>query len=498
MNEEIILGLAASFIKSPRGSQVLSNLKTKLINDQQIKPIINTFVTKGRVYDQQTNKPLQGVDIKFIGVLYPIKPITVIKTRRVVVKEEKNKEGEEKKDTLRQRFNIPPKTEKEEYKVTEYKFDENGNREVKTDSNGEFEVRFGVPVLPSLPNIVLGQPKFAYTIDGYAPRQQTIITGNGETLSQLPPIGLINIGLASEIAAAELKNEANKVIQKVSSLVLNPIERSIVVIKNAVLNIASTVQNKLFPLAIGLLVIFGITKLAQSGNEKCPDSTLLRLAIQKRNSIVKQLNNVYKIIAINTALVAVFLAVGAAFKTAKITISSLPIPLIAAVYPVVAALEDIKKLFDKFEENSKDLRKALIIALIFLIASLVIILRYLKKIDELIERCAGNLSGDGDGDGGDGTGGSGLQMTEINSELLALGKESQSQGNPIVTNVNGFRMSVVVDEDSRAGELYRRQAIAKNSTGITILKGESSFSAEDQILIDELSFFIVQNNLKAD
>ncbi len=136
MNEEIILELAASFNKSPRGSQVLSNLKTKLINDQQIKPIINTFVTKGRVYDQQTNKPLQGVDIKFIGVLYPIKPITVIKTRRVVVKEEKNKEGEEKKDTLRQRFNIPPKTEKEEYKVTEYKFDENGNREVKTDSNG--------------------------------------------------------------------------------------------------------------------------------------------------------------------------------------------------------------------------------------------------------------------------------------------------------------------------------------------------------------------------
>ena len=89
-------------------------------------------------------------------------------------------------------------------------------------------------------------------------------------------------------------------------------------------------------------------------------------------------------------------------------------------------------------------------------------------------------------------------MTEINNELLALGKESQTQGNPIVNNVNGFEISVVVDEDSKAGELYRRQAIAKNSTGVTILKGESSFSAEDQILIDELSFYIIQNNLKAD
>ena len=132
----------------------------------------------------------------------------------------------------------------------------------------------------------------------------------------------------------------------------------------------------------------------------------------------------------------------------------------------------------------------------FLIASLVIILRYLKKIDDLIERCVGDSNRLGDGTGGDGSGS--LQMTEINNELLALGKESQTQGNPIVNNVNGFEISVVVDEDSKAGELYRRQAIAKNSTGVTILKGESSFSAEDQILIDELSFYIIQNNLKAD
>lgn len=482
MNEELLLGLAVGFMKSQRGLQVLSNLKDKLTNDPQNKPVINTFVTKGRVYDKQTNEPLKGVDIKFIEVLYPIKSEKVIKTRKVVVKEEKNKEGEEKKDTLRQRFNIPPKTEKEEYEVTEYKFDENGNREVKTDSNGEFEIRFGVPVLPSLPNVVLGQPKFLYTIDGYAPQQQTIVTGNGEVLSNLPPVGLVNINLAAEIAAAELKNEANKVIQKVSGLVLDPIERSIVVVKNSVLTVTSSIQNKLFPLAIGLLVIFGITKLAQSGEEKCPSNALLKLAIKRRNSIVKQLNNIYKVIAINTALVAVFLAVSAAFKAGKLSIFSTPAPTV--VYPIVAALEGIKELFDKFEKANKDLRKALIIALVFLIASLVIILRYLKKIDELIERCAG--------------GDEGLEMTEINNELLAIGKESVEQGNPVVTNVNGFEISVVVDQQSKTGELYKRRAIGKNSAGVTIVKGEGSFSAEDQILIDELSFYIIQNNLKAD
>ena len=499
MNEELLLLSAASFIKSQRGSQVLSNLKDKLTKDPQERPVIASFTTKGRIYDEQTNKPLKGVNIKFIDLLYPMKAVTVTKTRRVVVEGEAN--DEEKKDTLRQRFNIPPKTEKEEYEVTEYKFDKDGVREVKTDSNGEFELNFGVSVLPSLPNTVLGQPKLAYEMEGYAPQIQTIVTGNGEVLSQLPPIGLLNIEVAAKIAAEKLKNEANIVIGKIARLTLSPIELSIVVIKNSVLKITSSIQNKLFPLAMGLLILFGITKLTQSNSEKCPNDTLLKLAIRRRNSIVKQLNNVYKIITINTALVAVFLAVSAAFKAGKITLSALPIPLAFAVYPIVAALEDVKELFEKLSDNSKDLRKALIIALVFLIASLVIILIYLKKIDGLIEKCVGDSNRLGDGTGGDGTGGDGsggLQMTEINSELLALGTQSQSQGNPIVTNVNGFEISVVVDEDSKAGELYRRQAIAKNSTGITILKGESSFSAEDQILIDELAFYIVQNNLKAD
>jgi len=416
MNEELLLLSAASFIKSQRGSQVLSNLKDKLTKDPKNIPVIASFITKGRIYDEQTNMPLQGVNIKFIDLLYPMKAVTVIKTRRVVVEEEENVEvqenGEEevKKDTFRQRFNIPPKTEKEEYEVIKYKFDKDGVREVKTDSNGEFELNFGVSVLPSLPNTVLGQPKLAYEMEGYAPQIQTIVTGNGEVLSQLPPIGLLNIEVAAKIAAEDLKNEANTVIGKIARLALSPIELSIVVIKNSVLKITSSIQNKLFPLAMGLLILFGITKLTQSNSEKCPNDALLKLAIRRRNSIVKQLNNVYKIITINTALVAVFLAVSAAFKAGKITLSALPIPLAFAVYPIVAALEDVKELFEKLSDNSKDLRKALIIALVFLIASLVIILIYLKKIDGLIEKCVGDSNRLGDGTDGNGSGG-GLQMT---------------------------------------------------------------------------------------
>jgi hypothetical protein len=76
--------------------------------------------------------------------------------------------------------------------------------------------------------------------------------------------------------------------------------------------------------------------------------------------------------------------------------------------------------------------------------------------------------------------------------------QNEEDGGPQVKIVNGFEMFVEVVDKAQVGELPRRQAVAKNSKGITILKGEPSFSAEDQILIDELSFYIQVNNLKAD
>ena len=115
-----------------------------------------------------------------------------------------------------------------------------------------------------------------------------------------------------------------------------------------------------------------------------------------------------------------------------------------------------------------------------MIISLIIILRYLKTIDLLIESCE---------DVG--------AMEEIDAELLALQGQSEAQGNSTLQNVNGFSLSVEVVDKAQVGELPRRQAVAKDSRGIIVLKGEPSFSAEDQILLDELAFYIQINNLKA-
>ena len=130
------------------------------------------------------------------------------------------------------------------------------------------------------------------------------------------------------------------------------------------------------------------------------------------------------------------------------------------------------------------MRLGILISLVFLLISLIIILRYLKKIDGLIEKCSIDSAD--------------VSMEEINEELLNIQQSDESQGSPTIKIVNGFIMNVVSDTQNAVSGIYRRYATASNSQGIVILKGEPSFSAADPILIDELSFYIIQNNLKAD
>ena len=59
-------------------------------------------------------------------------------------------------------------------------------------------------------------------------------------------------------------------------------------------------------------------------------------------------------------------------------------------------------------------------------------------------------------------------------------------------------MGVETEPQISTLSIKRRRAIAKNKQGIIMLTGEWSFSSIDQILIDELVFYIQQNNLKAD
>jgi hypothetical protein len=53
-----------------------------------------------------------------------------------------------------------------------------------------------------------------------------------------------------------------------------------------------------------------------------------------------------------------------------------------------------------------------------------------------------------------------------------------------------------VETEPTTNSLKRIRAIARNQQGVVMLQGEWSYSSIDQILIDELVFYIQQNNLK--
>ena len=487
IDEKTLLDLGKVFLNTPKGQEIIA--KAEGVKDnvddfkatkeqlEKYKPVITTFSTKGRLYSEQTSEPIQGVEVKPLLVLFPMKLVT--KTRKIKVDDPSGKIN---------RITGKPKQIKIEEEYKEYVYDKNGDKEIKTDENGEYEIRFGTVSIEALPELSILEPTVLYKKDQYAPDKQSLITLEGEVPQILPIKKLIDIDKEAERRADQVKDEMNKLAETAALIGLGAVQIAIITIKAQILSFAGVAQNKLFPLAISLMVVFGITKLEKEEQETavCPNNELLRELIKRRNSIVKQINQMWIVIAANTAIAALFLYLSIQLKGVKSSISAIGFPVatppgVGVPYSLIAKLEDVKELLKDLVDISEDLKKALLISLIFLVISLIIILRYLKRVDELIENCGGDIP-----------------MEQINAELLAIQANSQEQGNPILTNVNGFKLSVVQEDKSKVGDRYKRKAIAKNSGGIIILQGEPSFSAEDQILLDELAFYIIQNNLKAD
>ena len=461
-------------------------------------PYLGIYTTKGRVYDKNTKEPVEGIGVIPQLCVFPIlkEPRINSVTDEILTDEEgnilyqaikdKDLEDQKNKDTV------------EEFG----KF-----QGVKTDENGEWEITFGVPVIDALDRIVLPKntvPFVFYTdqedgphtqsqidsnLEGeYAPGYQVLVTLDGEVKQEQDPISLLEIQEAAKREVKRAVDSLNKFIVSQVGPYLDAAETFLINLRNTVLKPAAVIQTKLFPLAFQLMLYFGIAKeeQARQGLQKCPDGALLAEVIKKRNSVVRQINNIYGIIVANTALAFLFLFLSKYLVGISKVISNLPFPVsvppgAGVPYALISKLEGVQDILEKLSDVNKDLKKNLLIALIFLIVSLIIILRYLKTIDNLIRECSDTAD-----------------LTAINAELLALQEQDTNQGEPILNNVNGFDLSVEVVDKYQVGELPRRQAIAKNAKGIVILRGEPSFAAEDQILIDELAFYIVQNNLKAD
>ena len=447
MDKQELLDIALDYIKTETGKKTIginldiNQLKTvtstskspetrRALTDKlkEYVPEIKKFNIQGRIYDKITSKPLEGVKVE---------PLLAL------------------------------------------------GKKTFTDKNGEFSIDIETVILP-FNNKGLVQSKLVYTVSNYIPQTSELLTQKREVKSDLKAIPLVNVKLAAEQATDELKQQVYNKLEEANDFALSLPEKILIVRRKQIEKLTNAILFKLLPLGIGLLLVFGITKIKDRNKKVCPTPTQLKRAISKRNSITKQLNQIYLSIILNVGLAVLFNKLAILLSGIRLQITNLPFPTavppgIGVPQSLLSNLQNVKDLLKELSEENKKLNIQLIIALIFFVAAIIIIAMILKTVDSLIFECARDEK---------------VDLEELNSDLLALTEDTQD--NVETTNsLNGFTIEVIQVDKNAVGNYKRKQAVGKNSQGIILVRGDESFSASDKILINELAFYIRSNDLKA-
>lgn len=443
--KEGLIDLAINYLNTESGLSLLGVEDDELelfIRDKKRRrefikentPKIKEYEISGRIFDKDTGDPLEGVKINPIfGIFEGEKPIT--------------------------------------------------------DFQGKFKTIVSIVVVGdrdegTIEKSIL-KPQFFYNKENFAPSAQTLINRDSTIKTDLPTISLLNIEKKADEIDKEVQKSLDEGVNYLTKLALSGIDQIIIARRRAISKLTNVIKLRLIPLAIQIFILFGVVKIQDIAKGiSCPPPELLNDAIKKRNSIVRQLNQIYATIALNSALAAAILILSFQLKGIINSIQSLAFPTavppgIGIPYSVIGALDKLKDKLNEIAEDNKKLNKQIIISLAFLVAALIIVLIYLKNIDGMIQKCSQEAN-----------------LEPLSPELEAIREENERANDEPSPTLNGFTFSVVEDKNE-VGSLKRRFAVAKDKQGVILLKGEPSFSASDQILIDELKFYIQVNNLKA-
>jgi len=324
-------------------------------------------------------------------------------------------------------------------------------------------------------------PKVVFSAQGYESMEVIPYKGDGTLKSNLGVIPLVPIATALEqdkIKASQLDTNQIKELTRGSKGVDYFSQERLT---NQINNIKST----LIPAVLTMISSFGVTKasdlvkqdpskILDTVNNKslCPRQFELDDLINKKNKLVKQLNNTLKLIDSTTKALGIAEGVIAVLDITLFTADNTP----SNINPFPPALsKNLTKTIDKIKSTN-----AGILSILVLLRQVITqVLQLLNLLDKLVEKCYPNA-----------------EQERVALDLAILTTEQSNQLSPVVTDVNGFTMSVETEVTDKP--LKRRRATATNKKGVVMLKGEWSFSSIDQILIDELVFYIQQNNLKAD
>ena len=269
--------------------------------------------------------------------------------------------------------------------------------------------------------------------------------------------------------------------------------------------VSRELTSTMLPVVLTMAASFGVSKLGEKvekgkgkiqdiiGEISCPttedgqsNQEVIIKIIAKKNKLVKQLNDTLNIINTTTKALGIAGTSIEIMNASYLILKNIPIPSSTGVpgvpgipINVINNIQDTKIKIEKTIASLRGFNIGLLATLVVLRQTLVKIIAYLNALDGMIQFCSPDSS-----------------QEQISKELTALTVQQTEQTSPIVIDVNGF--SLAMETEPTTNPLKRRRAIAKNKGNVIMLQGEWSFSSIDQILIDELVFYIQVNNLKAD
>lgn len=265
-------------------------------------------------------------------------------------------------------------------------------------------------------------------------------------------------------------------------------------------------KQQIIPLILGLISQYGISKVEEkiqqikNNNNQlteelkqqilCPVPENLSRITKKVNNIFNKLNQVYTTINATNGIIqttdTTIQTINIAYQTLKFLPTPSAVGGVGIPISVINNIQDIKNFLDRNLKRFSESSNSLSIIIGILSTTLGQVLDLARFLDLINQYCAQSSNENKNA----------IELTTLTTNQQALQTQLQSDTTPSSTQINGFTFDV--ETEPTTNDLKRKRAVAKNSQGTILLRGEYSYSSLNQVLIDELAFYIKINDLKAD
>lgn len=240
-------------------------------------------------------------------------------------------------------------------------------------------------------------------------------------------------------------------------------------------------------------ILSKITDLKSRFDEGCPVTPDLVKIINQRNQLIKILTQlrqqILQIDRTTNPLKQLITILTLSTKLLKLS----PVPVAVGSPAVALPLGSILTAGNTLNNLDTKINRFSSLIIIFdaitkyILKTIDEILAQIKTLDALVEKCAAeNAQKDGNN----------LAINNaLNTEDSTLINNLQSPNKDSTNTYKGFVLEVLLD-DKNDTRFPKRYAVARTPGGVIVLRGESSFSASVDVLLDEIKFIIDRDNLK--